>query len=355
MSEDLLKKLDGKSVEEIRKMKRPIEFEPLKGMTKKEIKRVIGSRSKEFFTYLLLRPNGLPFYVGKGKSNRLFSHERAAKNTSINTLNLNTIRKIIRNNNEVKYYISKFSKSESEIFQMEKRLIAYYGRRDIDERGILSNRALGGEGLSGYVPSEEQKRVQSSSLKQWHKTHPEFGKTQGEFMKKWIEGHPEEFSRGREKSNKILRTQEYRSAQSERLIKYFEENPEANQSLYENLKQWQDENPEIVTKIRQKVIEKSRTLEARKATSVKVKRWGTDHQEEALRNLQKSIEKNRQPEAKRRARKKTLEHSQKKNIVRSRCLDLIRNHFIEVDLPDGRNGLSFWKEFEKELGARLSS
>ncbi len=79
-----------------------------------------------FYTYLWLRENGTPYYVGKGCRVRAFRKGCPPKERVL--LEPHT--------------------SETDAFDAEKFLIAYYGRID-KNTGILRNRTDGGEGLAG--------------------------------------------------------------------------------------------------------------------------------------------------------------------------------------------------------------
>jgi hypothetical protein len=95
-----------------------------------------------FYTYLWLREDGTPYYVGKGKGQRGF------KSTG-------HITKCPANPSRI---IVQLWPCEEDSFAAEKFLIEYYGRKDLGT-GCLRNRTDGGDGASGrvYVTSEETK------------------------------------------------------------------------------------------------------------------------------------------------------------------------------------------------------
>ena len=102
----------------------------------------------KYYVYLYLREDGTPYYVGKGKGNRAFSLKRRIspppkERIIIHTKNL----------------------SENGAFELEKKLITQYGRKDNDT-GILRNLTDGGEGSSGRFFSEEQKIQISKAVKE---------------------------------------------------------------------------------------------------------------------------------------------------------------------------------------------
>lgn len=100
-----------------------------------------------YYTYIWHRPNGEPFYVGKGKDGRAWIEGR---NTHFN----NVIAKLKRNNLEPTVEIVKENISNEEAKELEIFLIAYYGRADLG-LGPLTNQTNGGEGTSGRVCSAE--------------------------------------------------------------------------------------------------------------------------------------------------------------------------------------------------------
>ena len=88
-----------------------------------------------FYTYLWLREDGTPYYVGKGIGGRAFTN----KGRTVNRPSPDRI------------LIQEFL-SEEDALEAEKFLIAYYGRIDLGV-GCLYNFTNGGDGMSGHIPT----------------------------------------------------------------------------------------------------------------------------------------------------------------------------------------------------------
>ena len=90
-----------------------------------------------FYTYLWLREDGTPYYVGKGKKDRAFiSHSHRVNRPK-----------------DTSFIIIQEWESEQDSFRAEKFLILYYGRKDLGT-GCLRNLTNGGEGSAGRVSTE---------------------------------------------------------------------------------------------------------------------------------------------------------------------------------------------------------
>jgi hypothetical protein len=105
------------------------------------------------------RPDGRPFYVGKGKAYRIFQHEAEARGCGTN-YKLNIIRAIWREGGSVLYEIDGFFDEEAAAFRREIELIVGFGRAG--SGGYLANLTDGGEGSSN--PSEEVKERHRQTL-----------------------------------------------------------------------------------------------------------------------------------------------------------------------------------------------
>ena len=115
----------------------------------------------DYYIYFYLRSRdsaigkaGTPYYVGKGKDRRAYhtGHSYA----------------VPKDKNNIVFVLNNLT--EEQAFQNEIDFISWYGRVD-SGNGILRNLTDGGEGMSGWVPSEETKRKIGESNK--GKTHSE--------------------------------------------------------------------------------------------------------------------------------------------------------------------------------------
>lgn len=114
-----------------------------------------------FYVYVLCRPRGKPFYVGKGVKLRCLQHEADARTTKTLTHKLNVIRGLYRQGQAVAYHIDSSYLDDASALARERALIAEIGRHDL-KLGPLTNQTDGGEGTSN--PSEESRQRRRDSL-----------------------------------------------------------------------------------------------------------------------------------------------------------------------------------------------
>ena len=121
----------------------------------------------EYYTYAYLREDKTPYYIGKGKDDRIYSTNRRIKPP--------------KDKSRIIYL--KQNLTEAEAFKHEIYMISVLGRKDLGT-GILRNRTNGGEGASGCIPSEETRKKISVANK--GENHPNYGKTTSEETKRKI-------------------------------------------------------------------------------------------------------------------------------------------------------------------------
>jgi hypothetical protein len=96
--------------------------------------------ANRFYVYLFLRHDGTPYYVGKGTGRRQWDPLRCTPLPPDPARNVRVLDGM----------------SEEDALAWERLLIARYGRKDTGT-GILRNLTDGGDGLAGYVFSQEQR------------------------------------------------------------------------------------------------------------------------------------------------------------------------------------------------------
>lgn len=99
-----------------------------------------------YYVYGLIDPcNNLPFYIGKGKDNRAFSHlnENINRNKIDNKRKFNKIKSIKSQGLEpfIEFYAQNIE-DENLAYEIEESLIKKYGRKGYDDGGILLNICL---------------------------------------------------------------------------------------------------------------------------------------------------------------------------------------------------------------------
>lgn len=102
-----------------------------------------------FYTYAYLRKDRTPYYIGKGKRNRLYVKHQKGICVPKDRSNIILLKKNL---------------TEQEAFKHEIYMISIFGRKDLGT-GILRNKTNGGEGNSGTIFSQKRKEnIRKSKL-----------------------------------------------------------------------------------------------------------------------------------------------------------------------------------------------
>src|SRR5208337_1870841 len=105
-----------------------------------------------FYTYMWLREDGTPYYIGKGEGGRGFTSKA---------------HKIHRPKDDARILVQYWSDEET-AFEMEKYYIRLFGRRD-NGTGILRNLTDGGDGGFGHINQNGLNGARKGGKEAWKK------------------------------------------------------------------------------------------------------------------------------------------------------------------------------------------
>jgi hypothetical protein len=162
----------------------------------------------KYYTYVYLREDGTPYYIGKGKGKRAYNKSKG---------------EVRPPKDKSKIIFLKQNLTEEEAFKHEVYMIAVFGRKDLGT-GILHNKTNGGDGTSGWVPTEEWKK-KLSEVNKGKLYSEEYKKKMSEILKgriiseetkrKMSKPKTEETKRKMSKANKGANNPNYGKSHSE--------------------------------------------------------------------------------------------------------------------------------------------
>jgi len=131
------------------------------------------NRVEMYYTYAYLREDRTPYYIGKGKGNRI--HKKGKT-------------EIRPPKDKSRIIFLKQNLTEEEAFKHEIYMISIFGRKDLGT-GILRNKTDGGDGIKN--PSEKTRKKMSESHK--GEKHYNYGKSLSEEHRKNISKSKEKY------------------------------------------------------------------------------------------------------------------------------------------------------------------
>jgi hypothetical protein len=194
--------------------------------------------------YKIPFPNGKN-YIGL-TTQTLKKRRRKHKDYAISANETRVLYKALRKYNMIDtFQLVEIDTAETleELCEKEIEYIKKYNSYYKNNRGY--NMTFGGEGINGYVFTEECRQKMSESTKKYHEEHPEAGKQHSDKLKRHYEEHPEAGRLYGERMKKHFEEHpETRQKMSEAKKKHYEEHPEARQEMSEKTKKYYQEHPE---------------------------------------------------------------------------------------------------------------
>lgn len=166
-----------------------------------------------YYTYLWLREDGTPYYVGKGHGKRAFT----------------SLKHNVKCPPKARITIYP-AQSETDAFETEIALIWYYGRKDLGY-GCLRNRTDGGEGTSGPKTLEHRLKIGAAHLGMKRSKKARSNISEGCMGRRHSEEWKANHSASLKGRKRPPRTKEWKERHREAVIRTWKKKAEATQCL----------------------------------------------------------------------------------------------------------------------------
>ena len=294
--------------------------------------------------YKIEFPNG-KHYIGLTTTSlkrRQREHKICAKNENKKCLLYKALRKY---NMVDSFELIEIDKADTleELCEKEIEYILMYNSHYIDGYGY--NMTYGGEGTSGYVFTEEDRKKNSERLKKYYENLEAIQKN-SETVKKYYQENPE----ASQKMSKLLikyykENPEARKKQSERITKYFD-NPKARKEQSEKKKKYYQNNPEAKKEQSEKMKKLFENQEAREKCS-KAQKKRFENPEEIIKNSERLKKYYENPEAIQKNSEAVKKYYQENPDAINKILDAKgQNKPFDVFTVDGTFIKSFTYQYE---------
>lgn len=215
--------------------------------------------SPRFYVYILCRPNGKPFYVGKGSGRRIYDHDNEAR-SGHRCHKCNIIRKIWQQGGEVQRYTVFTTDDQDEAYAYEREMVAMFGREN------LANGTDGGMGGMGHKATPEE-RARRSAFRKAMWNDPEY-RARMTAMSQALGASPDFRARLSALNKERLASADERAKMSEAQRRRYEDPAEHAKQSEVNHKRWAD--PEQ----RARLAERNKTPEMReKLRQTRLRQW----------------------------------------------------------------------------------
>lgn len=283
-----------------------------------------------YYVYIMRRPTGKPFYVGKGRRDRIAMHERNAQSGKDQTYRGRIIRDVLRSGKAIAYELVGFYDSESAAFSEERRLIALYGR--FDSGGALANHTDGGEGSSNPSPQTLAKRVKKLRAVMRDPEHKAAAVAV-------LSMHCHSAERKR-KAREATQTPQYREAASARIKKRWGDPAERSKMLTRGNAAkdlvWRARQAEGLARLR------------RDDPTFEERRQSAQRHPDVRARIKASMAKD---ECKQKRSENTRAQRAEQEQVRQRVLAIAKALSADIPMPNHRSGLETWMALETSLMA----